>query len=278
MYLHWNVEQHSWQSQESWPVTDRAIHYGDGLFETLRFDEQGEIPLWKFHFARLSEGLDALRFPASTQNLVLEALRALPKEQRFSAGKLLISRGVGQRGYALPEPTTVQLLWHSFNAPDWAVKRFPQGFKAEFSTVSLARQPLLQGIKHLNRLEQVLARQQFPEHCQEMVLCDSAGFVIEGCMSNLFILKKNQLYTPDLKHSGVDGVIRRWLMQNYPVTVQPMHAQDLLESQALFFCNSLNGIIPVAQLAERTFYAHYSGWQEVLRIQHELEKLFCLKG
>lgn len=273
--LQWNAKQHRWIACDSVSSADRAVHYGDGLFETLRFNAQGEIPLWRYHFARLSQGLDALHFPIASQELIVQAMKALPMTERQSAGKLIVSRGVATRGYAIPQHPTILLLWQSFSAPSWAIERFPQGFKTEFSTLRLARQPALQGIKHLNRLEQVLARHALPMDCQELILCDTSGFVIEGCMSNVFMLKKGQLYTPALRQSGVNGVIRRWLMENYPVQEYAMQPEDLLQAQALFFCNSLNGIIPVRQLAQRHYRSDYSGWQQIVQLQKALESIFC---
>lgn len=272
-YWLWNGKQ--WLSEFAWPTADRALHYGDGLFETLRFNHMGEAPLWFFHAERLQQGLLALGFPVTSLNLIEQAFAALPKELRQSGGKLLISRGVSERGYAPAENPEIQLLWHAFTAPEWGVDRFPQGFKADFSAVKLAPQPLLAGVKHLNRLEQVLIRSRFVEGCQEMVVCDNIGNVVEGCMSNLFILKDSKLYTPKIETCGVNGVIRRWLLENEQVNVTRLLPEDLLTAEALFFCNSLNGIVPVSQLAERQYSLKYQGWQTILNLQQKLEALFC---
>lgn len=275
MYLHWDSQQQQWLETTQLAIADRAIHYGDGLFETLRFNAQGEIPLWEYHFARLLRGLQALYFPESTAENIVTAVNKLPQSCRQGAGKLLLTRGVGPRGYALPEPQNTQLIWQSFNPPSWAIERFPQGFQAQFAQLRLSSQPQLQGIKHLNRLEQVLARQELSPHNQELVLCDQQGWVIEGAMSNLFVVRDQQLFTPDMQQSGVDGVIRRWIMQQQPVQVVAMRPQTLLEASAVFFCNSLNGIIPIKQLDSRQFSADNSDWHYILHLQNNLEQLFC---
>lgn len=272
-YWLWNGQQ--WLAEFAWPAADRALHYGDGLFETLRFDHQGKSPLWGYHAERLQQGLLALGFPSTSFNLIENAIETLPLKLRQSGGKLLISRGVGERGYALAENPQIQLLWHDFTAPDWAINRFPQGFTADFSTVKLAPQPLLAGVKHLNRLEQILIRSRFAEDCQEMVVCDNVGNVVEGCMSNIFILKDSKLYTPKIETCGVNGVIRRWLLKNETVNVVRLLPEDLLTAEALFFCNSLNGIVPVSHLAGRQYSSKYQGWQAILNLQKKLETLFC---
>lgn len=275
-YWLWNGQQ--WLAEYAWPSADRALHYGDGLFETIRFNNQGQAPLWKYHAQRMQQGLKALGFPAVSFQTIDKALLTLPLSLRQSAGKLLISRGVGERGYACPENPQIQLLWHAFTAPAWAIEREPQGFQAEFSTVNLASQPLLAGIKHLNRLEQVLIRSHFAADCQEMVVCDSIGNVIEGCMSNLFILKEQTLFTPKLEVCGVNGVVRRWLLETEQVEESRLLPEDLLTAEALFFCNSLNGIVPVCRLAERQYSSKYQGWQSILNLQQKLEALFCSNG
>ncbi len=275
-YWLWGGQQ--WLADFAWPAADRGLHYGDGLFETMRFNGQGEVPLWAYHRQRLQHGLSVLGFPDSSFTQIEHAFLTLPEESRQSGGKLLISRGVGERGYAPSENPQIQLLWHAFTAPEWAINRFPQGFKADFSSVKLAPQPLLAGVKHLNRLEQVLIRSRFAQDCQEMVVCDNVGNVVEGCMSNLFILKDSKLYTPKIETCGVNGVIRRWLLENETVNAVRLLPEDLLSAEALFFCNSLNGIVPVSHLAERQYSSKYQGWQTILNLQQKLEALFCLNS
>lgn len=275
MYFQWQASTQQWQPQLSWSGGDRALNYGDGLFETLRFADKGQAPLWAYHKRRLKSGLQALDFPEKTMPLILAALTKLPSNAHLSGGKLLVSRGLGQRGYAYESAAQIELLWHPFEAPQWAIQRFPKGFKAAFSPVTLARQPLLAGIKHLNRLEQVLARSRFAEGCQEMVLTDTEGLVVEGCMSNLFIIKDGQLLTPAITHCGVNGVIRQWILENHSAKECSLYPADLLEAEALFFCNSLNGIIPVSQLENTYFDSTSASWHRILGLQQQLENLFC---
>lgn len=276
MFLQWDGLHQQWQPLQQWSGNDRALNYGDGLFETLRFNAQGQIPLWAYHQERLAAGLAALHFPSTSLNSILSAIDALPAAAKAAgAGKLLVSRGQGQRGYALPEPTEIQLLWQIFSPPQWALARFPEGVLVEPSPVQLSRQPLLAGIKHLNRLEQVLARRHFSAQQQEAILCDTEGWVIEGCMSNLFIIRQQQLQTPPLTYAGVNGVIRRWLCTHNSVQEQPLQLQDVLAADALFFCNSLNGIMPAACVGSHSYSMSPAIWEQLKQLQRRLECEFC---
>lgn len=256
-----------------WHTDDRALHYGDGLFETLRL-HQGHAPLWTWHRQRLEQGLAALSFPGNSIDFIERALAQLPEHARLSAGKLLVSRGRAPRGYLAPECPQLELLWQPFNAPSWAHQQFPNGYCTDINPIRLAIQPRLAGIKHLNRLEQVLARQQWQEGCQEMLLLDYDDWVVEGCMSNLFLWENNQLVTPQLDRCGVDGVIRRWLMSQHKVVEARIDRNRLQDADAVFFCNALIGIIAAERCGARQYDPSIS--RTVCQpLQQQLESLFC---
>lgn len=275
MYWHWHSDTQQWLPQNTWSAADRALNYGDGLFETLRFDAQQAIPLWHYHQQRLMAGLEALNFPAYSLAEIKAAMQSLPISESVNAGKLLISRGQGERGYAAPKEAKIELLWHGFTAPSWALERFPNGLEVAVSPIVLAKQPRLAGIKHLNRLEQVLARNLFPEHCQEVVMCDDAQSVIEGCMSNIVLFKDNQWLTPSLDNNGVNGVIRQWLLSQLPIIEAQVSLAELMQADTIIFCNTLNGIAPVARLGEKSFDPQHAGWQQALTLQQQLRAVFC---
>src|SRR5690554_2590190 len=94
-------------------------------------------------------------------------------------------------------------------------------------------------------------------------------------MSNLFIFKNGQLLTPCIENSGVNGVVRRWLIENHLVKVVALTFDDLISAEAMFFCNSLNGIVPVNQLGEHQYSQTHESWQIILKLQQKLEALFC---
>ena len=114
---------------------------------------------------------------------------------------------------------------------------------------------LLAGLKHLNRLEQVLARAEWQDTAYaEGLLCDTSGRVIEGVFSNLFLIKDGELITPDLSRCGVAGVMRAEILQQaqslgISQTVRDVSYAELVAADEVFVCNSLYGIWPVCALA-----------------------------
>lgn len=259
----------AWQANAAWPLNDRGLHYGDGLFETLRLAGDGRIPLWALHRARLLQGLVALDFPVDTLAQIEAALAQAPRNS--SAAKLLITRGAGPRGYLAPAQPGIELQWQVFNAPDWAVQRKPDGFHCEFSEVHLAPQPLLAGFKHLNRLEQVLIRNRMPAAGDEAIVLDADDWVIEGAMSNLFLREQGKWLTPDLSRCGVDGVIRRWLMPKLNARAEAISPDRLLAADAILLTNSLNGIQTVRSIGSK----RYDSPSEITPLQQELQELFA---
>lgn len=258
-----------WVDNAHWPLNDRALHYGDGLFETLRLAPDGSLPLWSLHRKRLLKGLLALDFPVDALAQVEAAVAQAPRAG--TAAKLLVSRGAGPRGYLPPAEPQLQLQWQAFAAPAWACERFSDGFDCEFSDVRLAPQPLLAGCKHLNRLEQVLIRKRMPSHTQESVVLDSDEWVIEGCMSNLFLLEGSQWVTPDLSRCGVDGVIRQWLLRQRQVRTERVDVNRLLAADAVLMTNTLNGVQRVRSIGAKRYDSH----KDILTLQQQLQELFA---
>ena len=266
----WQVQG---RNQGCWPSSDRALHYGDGLFETIRFAPDGSIPLWPYHKQRLLQGLCALNFPIDSFQRIEQALAQRPQNSLL-AGKLLISRGAGPRGYMPPAEPDLLLQWQSFSPPDWGCRRLPQGMVVGISDIRLAIQPALAGFKHLNRLEQVLARQRFEPDWQEVVMLDAQERVIEGCMSNLFLLEGGRLVTADLSASGVNGVVRRWLLAHQDVIISAFERERLLAADAVFFCNTLQGIVRVSNIGGR-HYEHPAAQAQIAALQKDLENLYA---
>ena len=274
-YLHgmtstylWNPAARRWQTGNSIKSDDRGLSYGDGLFETLRLKPDGTCPLWHWHRQRLVQGLVALDFPINALALIDEAIEQAPRQG--TAAKLVITRGTGPRGYLPPAEPQLTVIWQLFTAPDWAHNRCPEGFDCQFSDIRLSQQPLLAGIKHLNRLEQVLCRQRMPESHQEAIMLDQEDWVIEGCMSNIFLLEGQKIITPDLTRCGVNGVIRRWLINQTSVTEASVSAERLLKSDAVLMTNSLNGVIHVRSVGSR----RYDHNPEIRELQRSLQELF----
>lgn len=235
-------------------ITDRGLAYGDGLFETMRV-AGGRIALLDYHLARLRRGLTALRMSLDLAETVVE-LEAVAERQHIGVIKLTLTRGVGRRGYAIPIESRPTRICQSFPLVEYPPERAHNGVRLFECQTRLAVQPMLAGIKHLNRLEQVLARSEWsdPAYAEGLVR-DTQGQVIECTMSNLFMLEQDRWVTPDLSGCGVQGVMRDYLIDQLEragetVTIRPVDLPALLASDEAFCCNSLYGVWPIIALAE----------------------------
>ncbi|MGH1461739.1 MAG: aminodeoxychorismate lyase [Neptuniibacter sp.] len=236
--------------QDQVSVTDRAFTYGDGLFETIRVSAS-HPELLENHLTRLKEGLKRLKFAEDTNALILEDIQSI----KFAGDqilKVIVSRGEGARGYALPmnqAATRVILLSDRTNYAEQP----SEGVSVRICQYQMAINPVLAGLKHLNRLEQVLARSEWQGEFAEGVVTDRDGFVVEGTMSNLFWVNDGVIYTPKLDRCGVQGVMRNFVIQqlmNQGDRVQegyyPVNA--LIDADEIFLTNSLIHIWPVKEL------------------------------
>ncbi|MDM1707220.1 aminodeoxychorismate lyase [Thiopseudomonas alkaliphila] len=234
-------------------VADRGLAFGDGLFETMRV-VHGCIPLLEQHMARLSQSCKRLALPLDVTQLLAE-LEAFIDAVPQGVCKLIYTRGVGQRGYAAPEPVAVQRILQLSALPNWPATHFSEGVTLFPCQTRLAHQPLLAGMKHLNRLEQVLARAEWhsTDFAEGLVL-DQQQQVIEGVFSNVFCVLEGELCTPDLSQAGVLGTMRAWLLVRaqqlgYAPVVRSIGRAQLSSASEVFICNSLYGVWPVRACA-----------------------------
>lgn len=239
---------------ESLSVKDRGLAYGDGLFETIAVTA-GKPSLLDRHLARLVDGCGRLGM-AIDPALVRSELLAFSSALGSGVAKLILTRGDGLRGYAPPRPATPRRILQGAPQPSYPVGHGQQGVRLFPCRTRLAEQPLLAGLKHLNRLEQVLARSEWQdaEHAEGLML-DTAGRVIEGVYSNLFLLKDGVLLTPDLSRCGVAGVMRAELLAQAESAgmrceVRDIVLDELLAADEVFVCNSLYGVWPVVGLQD----------------------------
>ncbi len=261
---------------ERLPATDRGLHYGDGLFETIAVIN-GRPRLWSAHMERLQRGCEVLGLPEpDTQQLHAEALSLCGSEAR-EVLKLVYTRGSGGRGYRPPQEPSPQRIWFRYPWPDYSA--LSQGIQLRVCSTPLACNPALAGIKHLNRLEQVLARAEWDDPAiYEGLMCDLDGRVKEGTMSNLFWVADGGLYTPDLSRCGVTGVMRSQVMAvardlGIKFLTAEIHPEELAQMDEIFITNTLIGLCPVVRFAGREFSPGQltQGLQSVL--QAKLEEL-----
>ena len=235
-------------------AADRGLAYGDGLFETLRV-HAGRPVWWDAHVARLNLGADRLGIEAPATDWLRAQVDALLAGQgEDGVLKLVLTRGAGGRGYRATAglPPTLVLSRHPLPTHP------STPLVVRWCGLRMALQPALAGIKHLNRLEQVLARAEWrDEGIHEGLLLDAAGRVACATSANVFARVDGRWLTPRVDDCGVAGVVRSWLLANVPGAAQAtLRPADANGADALFLCNAVRGILPVGRLGDRTWAPH----------------------
>lgn len=242
---------------QGWPLDDRGLHYGDGLFETVAL-YRGEPLLWERHMARLRRGGEVLGIRIPSEAMLYDEMRHVGAGTQRAVGKIIVTRGSGTRGYAPIAGAEGRRLVLATEFPAAPREFVEHGVSVCWCTTPIGQSPRLAGIKHLNRLEQVLARAEWQDEFAEGLLCDADGRVIEGTKSNLFIVLRGTLMTPDLSQSGVAGVMREEVLAaaerlGLRCEQRAVQRADVQAAQELFLTNSIIGVWPVCRLGERTY-------------------------
>ena len=246
------------QFADTIPFDDRGLAYGDGLFETFAL-QGGNILFRERHLARLQRGARRLMIDLdmAATNAELDLLSAQWGSDR-AVLKLIVTRGSSGRGYGIDPLAPARRIVTVATVADYPASYYRSGIELALCQTPLAIAPLLAGIKHLNRLEQVLARAELTARQQEGLLLDSEGWVVEGSFSNLFLVKDHCLLTPLLDRCGVAGIAREVIIEQalaagIAVLQQRVSLAEVMEADALFMTNSLIEAWPVRQFNGRQF-------------------------
>jgi len=253
--------------------TNRGFAYGDGIFRTMRL-LGGELQDWPLHYQTLVADCSKIQIVCPSAELLMQEFRHLMASadgEELSNGivKVMITRGDGARGYAPPaicEPTRVFI--HSA-LPVYAPEIYTTGVALYTCQTRLASQPLLAGIKHLNRLENVLARAELKDpRFFDGVLRDYKDQVIEAVSGNLFISKDGLVMTPALDQCGVSGVMRQKILDWYKthgqvVVSTNLFMENLLAADAVVVANSVYGVLQVTQIDDQVIASN--DWAKELR-------------
>jgi 4-amino-4-deoxychorismate lyase len=232
-------------------AADRGFSYGDGLFETIRFVGDA-APLWSRHMQRMADGCQRLRLPAPDAAQLLKEARDVTRDMPHAVVRITLSRGVGTRGYAPPSSPQITRVVAAFDPPLMHVAAYADGIRMRLCDTRMAEQPLLAGIKHLNRLEQVLARAEWNDpSIADGLMCDTHGRVICATMANLFAVIDGELVTPALDQCGVAGVGRAEILAVCPQACETELRLDRLKfASEVFLSSSVRGILPVCALGD----------------------------
>ncbi len=245
---------------------DRGLTYGDGVFRTLRM-QTGRPVCWERQYAKLQHDCGALKIACPSAIALFSELLQLGKAQPEGVAKIVITRGTSARGYAPTapsEPTRIlSVSPATMYPPDYA----KEGVRMHVCKTRLGHQLLLAGIKHLNRLENVLAASEWQDQdVPEGLLGDISGNVISGTRSNLFMLRGTILYTSNLSRCGVAGVQRDRVLdwsKQHGVTSKTADfcMEELLQADEIFLVNSVFGLWPVKEVASYRRTQHPMAWR-----------------
>lgn len=235
---------------------DRGLAYGDGVFRTIRV-VNGMPTHWTMHYQALEENCSAIGIVCPGAELFMADFQQLFLSDETGVAKLMVTRGEGERGYAPPaitEPTRI-MIKHSL--PSYPETNFSDGVHLHICETRLAYQPKLAGIKHLNRLENVLARMEWSDPAiAEGLMLDASGNVIECVSANIFARFNETLVTPKLDQCGVAGITRQQILSqeaalNLKMSVETISLERLMAADEVIVCNSLFGAWQVRSIPNK---------------------------
>jgi 4-amino-4-deoxychorismate lyase len=236
-------------------TSERALQYGDGLFETIAVVD-GRPCHWQAHASRLAEGSERLRLPAPPFAALAAEAASLCAPGRDAVLKIYWTAGDSDRGYRRRRPLRPRRIVQCF---PWQRPAAAAAWTLRLCEHRCGDNPRLAGIKHLNRLDQVLARAEWDDpDIAEGVMLGQDGCLVGGTMSNLFLQRGDTLSTPPLTRAGIDGVVRRRLIHRAaqlgtPVQVVPVRPQALADADSLYLCNSLIGVVRARACAQTRY-------------------------
>ncbi len=256
---------------DSVSVLDRGLAYGDGFFETMFWTSKANrneykqfgVEFWHQHLNRIKKGCKILKIKFPEDKTILQHRERILKKS-FSLGiksgilKIIITRGVGGRGYKFERNMVPTIIFLTFPSPKYYEKLYTTGIKARYCKSELSCNKDLFGLKHLNRLDSVLARSEWEEDFFEGIFLDKKNNLLEGTMSNIFFIKKNKLYTPTISESGINGVMRQIVIKRSKLffdklVVRKINKSIVNDFEQMFLTNSIIKILPVISLANKKF-------------------------
>ena len=242
---------------------DRGFAYGDGVFRTMVM--RSGLPVnWPLHYQKLVADCAAIGIVCPSAELLMSDFLQLFSiedidSEKQEVAKIMITRGEGERGYKPPAVTTPTRVIIRSAMPQYVKESYTGGVQLHVCNTRLSSQVKLAGVKHLNRLENILARMEWrDEGIFDGVLLDQQGNVIECTMSNIFARFDQVLVTPDLSECGVAGITRQRICDvssalNLTAEVAPLSLSRMLQADELFICNSLYGAFQVSKIGGTTW-------------------------
>ena len=255
------------------PVTDRGLHYGDGIFETIACEDTHPVFMCQ-HLQRMENAAGKLDIPYPGRHRLEQDIRRLLVDNSGRCViKVILTRGTGKRGYRYDPGQAATRICMRSSWPEHVAEWRQHGIIVRFCDTPVSLNPVLAGIKSLNRLENVIASGELGTAQDEGFMSDIDGHVIEGTLSNLFAVVEDTLVTPDLSRGGITGIIREQILDiakdsNIKHEIRDIGKDELLSSAEIFICNSVTGICRVKQLEQQ----HYAQARMTTTIKTELQQ------
>jgi 4-amino-4-deoxychorismate lyase len=227
-------------------VNDRGLAYGDGVFRTFLVNN-GVPHHWDLQYQKLFQDCHALGIPCPNNDVLISDIKTLFTDRTDAVAKIIVTRGESSRGYAAPNDIQANRVVIKSAMPIYPLNNQTQGIKLHLCELKLGLQPKLAGVKHLNRLENVLARMEWKDaSIADGLLLDSNDNVIECTMSNIFARYGHMLITPSLEECGVAGIARALIIENakdfdLEVKIEALNLNKLMQADEIIICNSLFG-------------------------------------
>ncbi|MGV3002578.1 aminodeoxychorismate lyase [Vibrio sp.] len=251
------------KQQQSVSITDRSFQYGDGCFTTILV-KYGQPLLLCAHKERIDFTCQKLFMSPPEWNQVEEWIEAAINASghqtlALSGLKIHVSRGSGGRGYSPSGANSIQVVVQTFAYPEHYSIWQSEGIKVGVSATRLGINPQLAGLKHNNRLEQVLIKKEIDDtEYDDNIVLDIDGNVIEMSAANLFWVSNNQLYTPELVKNGVLGIKRKQVCEyaeqkKMIMNIGSYMLDDVLNADEVFITNALHGVVPIIQINNKEF-------------------------
>ncbi len=238
--------------------SDRGLAYGDGVFRTIKM-QNGLPEQWPAHYQKLVEDCGAIGIVCPSAELLISDLAQLFTPDETAVAKIIITRGDGERGYTPPAITAPMRLVIKSAMPNYPESNLTEGVNLHVCETRLAHQPKLAGIKHLNRLENVLARMEWhaPEIAEGLML-DFNGHVIECTSANIFARFGESLITPSLDTCGIAGITRQRILDiaytlDLKTNIETFSLKKLLSADEVIICGSLYGAWQVRSVGNNTW-------------------------
>ncbi len=238
------------KASQSIDIFDRGLLYGDGVFETILVQNH-RIPLWSRHIERLESSCQHLNIECPDSSLLLSEARGLLKGCVDAVLRITVTRGTGKRGYRPSKKASPSRIISVLPHEQSVFLKERDAVILRLCETRLGNHALA-GLKHMNRLEQVIAQSEWSEDdgFDEGVMLNNNDDVIECTMSNIFLIKNKNILTPNLNDCGVKGVMRQCVIDsvqnnNMSVLEKPLSLTELRQADEVLITNSVMGIRPV---------------------------------